>query len=111
MTVKEVLLEEKRPTWIEAKAILDIEFKNARSSKTKCLVIIHGYGSSGVGGTLRSRTRSYLREKLKNKSIKRFVFGENFWMYDPDSRYLINTYPDLSYYYNKRNEGITIVEI
>ena len=111
MIVKEILLEENRPTWIEAKSILDIEIKNGKKSKVKCLVIVHGYGSSGVGGTLKGRTRSYLRDKLKNKEIKLVVYGEKFEMYDPDSRYLINTYPDLSYCYGGFNQGITIVEL
>lgn len=111
MKVYEILLEENRPTWIEAKSILDIEFRNAKTNKTKCFVIIHGYGSSGVGGVLKSRTRSYLRDKKKNKEVKIVVYGENFEMYDPDSRYLMNTYKDLSPYYDKHNQGITIVEL
>ena len=93
MKVRELVLEERMPTWIEAKSILDIELKNAKFNKTKCLVIVHGYGSSGVGGTLKTRTRSYFRNKLSQKAIKTLVYGERFEMYDKDSRDLILKFP------------------
>ena len=48
------------------------------NSKKTCVYIIHGYGSSGKGGIIRQKVRSYLNAQLKNGKIKTVVNGEDF---------------------------------
>lgn len=40
------------------------------NSKKTCIYIIHGYGSSGKGGVIRQKVRSFLNAQVKNGKIK-----------------------------------------
>ena len=48
------------------------------NSKKTCIYIIHGYGSSGKGGVIRKKVRSFLNAQLKNDKIKAVIYGEEF---------------------------------
>lgn len=101
-------LEEGRPFVYEALAM--IEFRLGQIKKGSIIVIIHGYGSSGKGGKIRGAVRSWLKEQLQYQTVKTVVYGENFDMFDADSRELHRKDPQLAKYYGRRNKGITIVE-
>ena len=74
MAVKEINVEN-RFTSDEALAYMKQVLSN---SKKTCLYIIHGYGSSGKGGVIRQKVRSFLNAQLKNCKIKTVVNGEDF---------------------------------
>jgi hypothetical protein len=42
----------------------------------KVIKIIHGYGSSGVGGAIKHMIHQSLNEKVRNQEIKAFIPGE-----------------------------------
>jgi len=44
--------------------------------KVTAVKVIHGYGSSGVGGALRQGIRKSLISRRKEGSVKAVVFGE-----------------------------------
>lgn len=79
--------------------------------KEKVIKIIHGYGSSGKGGLIKSSVHSLLRQKKENHQIKAFIPGEALWDlkgYDQ----VIQTYKHLIQYdedYKKGNDGITYI--
>ena len=52
-------LEQGMPTVEQAKQRLIAELGRARASGTKAVKLIHGYGSSGVGGKLRIGIRQF----------------------------------------------------
>jgi DNA-nicking Smr family endonuclease len=63
-SVVTVNLEMGHPTVEEARRLLKAELEKCRSRKVTAVKVIHGYGSSGVGGALRQGIR--LRRKLEH---------------------------------------------
>lgn len=71
-------LEAGRPARNEALLRLDYELRRARDAKAVVIKLIHGYGSSGVGGVLREVIQDALRQKMREGSIRAFVAGEDW---------------------------------
>jgi hypothetical protein len=98
------------PSVHEALQRLDRELELARQEKTALLKIVHGYGSSGVGGDIRIAVQRRLQELVQNGGIRGFIFGENWSKSDQATWRLLQTRaelksdPDLG----RRNQGITI---
>ncbi|MGB3210508.1 MAG: hypothetical protein WBB19_07350 [Desulforhopalus sp.] len=75
------------------------------------LTLIHGYGSSGKGGAIRSECRKML-DFLKSKGqISEYITGEDFSKRSGLVRSLLRRYPQLGAdkHLNKGNRGITLV--
>ena len=60
--VRELNLELGRPDAAEAIRRLAAEVEAARKMGTPAMKLIHGYGSSGKGGRLRTACRTWLRQ-------------------------------------------------
>lgn len=85
--VREINLELGRPYVEEAIKRLIFELKRSASMKDVTVVkIIHGYGSSGTGGKIRTATRKYLTECQARGDIRSFITGEKFSIFDEDTR-------------------------
>lgn len=106
-----VNLEDGMPTLDQAQRQLTSELARARASGAKAVKLIHGYGSSGVGGKLRIGVRQFLGTKKRQNTIKLFVSGEDWDIFHADSRQLLELCPDLSRDRDlgRGNPGITIV--
>jgi hypothetical protein len=101
------------PTAEEARTRLATEIDVARKKGIGLLKIVHGYGSTGKGGTLRKSLRTMLLRMQHEGKIGRVIFGESWDLFDEPSRNLIERYPlirgdrDLG----QSNAGITVVEV
>ena len=106
-----VTLKAGMPTVEEARARLKAEIDKARRSGLVALKIIHGYGSSGVGGSLKHGIRRSLRKRVKEGRIRAFVGGEEWDIFDDSTRLILDACPELANDNDLRgyNEGITIV--
>ena len=104
-------LEMGMPTWEQAERRLINEINNARKMGVKVLKVIHGYGSTGAGGKLKSETRKLLADRKRRNLIRSFVPGEEWSRNSAAARDLLSTYPVLKndMDLNRGNEGITIV--
>jgi hypothetical protein len=71
-------LEVGRPARNEALLRLDFELRRARQANALVVKLIHGYGSSGVGGVLREVIQDALRQKQRQGTIRAFVAGEDW---------------------------------
>lgn len=111
VTMMMVNLEENMPTVEQAERRLIGELGRARASGAKAVKLIHGYGSTGVGGKLRSSIRQFLGAKKRRNTIKAFVPGEEWDIFNEESRRLLEACPDLSRDRDlgRGNPGITIV--
>ena len=58
-------LEDGMPSVPQALARLAAELQSAQRRKIKVLKLVHGYGSSGVGGDLRISIQSKLRQMVE----------------------------------------------
>ena len=106
-----VNLEEGMPTAEQAERRLISELGRARASGAKVVKLIHGYGSSGVGGKLRISVRQFLGAKKRRNTIKALVPGEEWDIFNDESRRLLEACPDLSRDRDlgRGNPGITLV--
>jgi hypothetical protein len=109
--VRVINLEEGFPTRDQAYQKLEAALARARKDGIPVLKVIHGYGSSGVGGVLRFAIRSFLRQRKEVKEIAMFVNGESWSSFDERSKALLAKAPDLllDSDLGRANKGITIV--
>lgn len=111
MQVKEINLEEGMPTCDEALNELKTSIQSAKQSKYKCLIIIHGYGSSGKGGKIREKVRQWLNAQVRNGKLKAVINGEDFNIFTPKALELKNKYKELESLLRVTNHGVTVVEL
>lgn len=106
-----VILKAGMPTVEEARARLKSEIEKAKRSGMIALKIIHGYGASGVGGSLRPAIRKSLRKRVKEGQIQAFVAGEAWDIFEESTRQILEECPELGHDadLNRYNEGITVV--
>lgn len=84
--VRELNLELGRPTVDEALRRLKAELAAAKQMHRPVLKLIHGYGSSGKGGKIRTGCRKYLQVQMESGRIKGVILGERFSIFDEETR-------------------------
>ena len=110
-SVMTINLEEGMPTVAQVQTRLIGELGRSRAAGAKAVKLIHGYGSTGVGGKLRIGVRQFLSVKKRQNKIKSFVSGEEWDIFDEESRNLLESCPDLAKDRDlgRGNPGITLV--
>jgi hypothetical protein len=111
LLIKTVNLKFDLPPVQEALSRLDRELALARQQSNPLLKIVHGYGSSGVGGDIRIAVQKRLSELQKTGEIVACIFGENWAKSNEQTWRLLQACPDLKKDpdLGRRNAGITIV--
>jgi hypothetical protein len=111
--VHTVNLEAGRPGVDDARRRLLAEMDRARGAGVKVLKVIHGWGSSGVGGKLGPAIRKSLRLRVKEGRARLVVAGERFSSDALEGRELAQRHPSVrsDRDFNRANPGITIVEL
>ena len=94
-SVATINVELELPTVEEARRILKAELEKCRSRKVTAVKVIHGYGSSGVGGALREGIRKSLISRRKEGGVRAVVFGENWSIFDATTRFVLEQCPEL----------------
>ena len=110
-TILEVNIKDGMPTVDVALNRLEMALK-PYGKRSKLIKIVHGYGSTGVGGKIRTAVRQRLKSKKAMGSIIDFIPGEEFSMFGSATQKALALYhkeltEDRDY--NKSNEGITVV--
>lgn len=100
-----------RPSVHEALQRLDREFARAQHEKCSLLKLIHGYGSSGAGGDIRTAVQKRLLELCQAGQIRGCIFGENWSKADESTWSLVKLHPELKSdpHLGRANRGITVV--
>jgi len=108
--VKIINLEAGMPTVEQAQIRLLSEIRRARAERATAVKIIHGYGSSGVGGKLRTAMRSYLAQLRRGGKVGCYVAGEDWSVFHSEARELLSGCPELKRDRDleRGNPGITI---
>lgn len=111
VTCKIINLEEGRPTVNVGLLRLDRAIVTARAERTPILKLIHGYGSSGVGGRLREEVWTALDRFKRNGMIADFISGEDFRLSNEASWKLLKHDKTIKEDrdFGRGNRGITIV--
>ena len=109
--IKIINLEDGMPKVEEARLRMQRELQIARQQGYAAVKLIHGYGSSGVGGSLRIELQKELHRLANMGTVRSFVAGEDWRISDEKTWELLKRYPewkrdsDLG----KANKGISIV--
>lgn len=106
--VKEINLERGRPTVDAALRRLVSELHTAKGAGYKALIVVHGYGSSGVGGAIKPAVHHKLRDRSLIGIVRDFVSGEE-WV--NRKAYFFDICPQLRDFstYIAGNRGLTVV--
>jgi len=110
-SIKIIDLEDGMPTVEQARLRMNYELQLARREGYKAVKLIHGYGSSGVGGSLRTELQKSLHRAAREKTIRAFVSGENWRVSDETTWEVLKRFPewkkdsDLG----RGNKGISVV--
>jgi len=109
--IKTVDVKSDMPSVDQALQRLEREIAWARSGKSRLLKVIHGYGSSGVGGEIRIAVQKRLRELADQGEIRSLIFGEDWSKGNEMSWKLLREQPELKDDpdLGRKNFGITIV--
>ncbi|MGD0823664.1 MAG: hypothetical protein ABR908_03715 [Terriglobales bacterium] len=100
------------PTVEQAKRRLLESLYAPRGACGPVVKIIHGYGSSGKGGAIRSAIREQMAEWQRAGKVLKVVAGENWSIFDADSQDLRQRYGFLAKDedLDRGNAGMTLVE-
>ncbi|QHI73251.1 Smr/MutS family protein [Aminipila terrae] len=106
--VKEINLERGKPAVDEAMRKFVNELTTAKRMGFRALVVVHGYGSSGVGGTIKIALQSKLKEGSLRGVIRDYAGGEE-WI--NCKRRFIEVCPQLKDFstYVEGNRGLTVI--
>jgi len=110
-TFAELNLEEDMPTVNAAMCFLKRALDLHKSYHHECVLVIHGYGSSGKGGAICAQAHQWLRAQERKGKLKTVIFGENFSIFDSKSRELKKRFRELAPFADSYNHGVTIVEL
>lgn len=110
---KIVNLESGRPVAEIAVNKMTEVLEDARRNGITIVTLIHGYGSSGKGGVIRSECRKTLDYMRSKGTIEDYIVGEEFYKRSGRVKYLLRKYPQLEQdrNLNRNNRGITLVVI
>ncbi len=107
----EINIKEDMPLATESIDSLKRALTRYKNNRTHFVVIIHGYGSTGKGGVIRQKARSYLMAQKAKGAIKKVVFGEEMTIFNPEALALKQHCKSLDCYMETCNHGITIIEL
>ena len=111
--IYEVNIKQGLPTVDTAMKYVEQAFSRAKAYGYPVVKLIHGYGSSGSGGKIKTAVHRELSKYKSAGKIREFVAGENFTLFDPATQRIIAAYPDITRDgdYLKTNQGITVILI
>jgi len=104
-------LKSDMPSVSEALQRLELGLANAHRQRASLLKVIHGYGSSGVGGDIRIAVQKRLRDLCDAGEIRACIFGEDWGKSDEVTWKLVRDRPEVKNDpdLGRRNRGITVV--
>ena len=107
----EVNLELGMPFADQAIKRLTFEIHHSRAMGCTVLKIIHGYGSSGKGGKIRTESRKYLTRLKRQGEIRDFVKGEQFSIFEEATRQAFARCEELrrDHDLDRYNNGVTFI--
>ena len=111
--IYEVNIKQGLPAVDTAMKYFEQAISRAKAYGYPVIKLIHGYGSGGSGGKIKTAVQRELIKYKNTGKILEFVAGENFTLFDPATQRIIAAYPDITRDsdYLKANPGITVILI
>lgn len=106
--VKEINLEYGQPTVDMALRSMVSQLSTCKGQGYKAVILIHGYGSSGVGGSIKTAVQNKLKEPALSGIVRACCSGEHW---HEKKREMVGICQPLSNYNRKieGNQGVTVV--
>lgn len=106
--VREINLEYGSPTVDTAVRNMVSQLGTCKGQGCRAVILVHGYGSSGIGGGIKTAVRSKLRESSLSGIVRSYCGGEHW--YDRKKEFL-GLCQSLADYQRKieGNLGVTVV--
>jgi hypothetical protein len=106
--VKEINLEYGSPTVDMAVRNMVSQLGTCKGQGYKAVILVHGYGSSGTGGGIKTAVKSKLKESSLSGIVRSCCGGENWY---EKKKELLGICQPLSDYQKKidGNPGVTVV--
>ena len=111
MKYTEINIKEDMPQVADAMKYLQDSIARLKRDKCECVLIIHGYGSTGKGGAICQKARQWLKAQERNGKVKSVVFGEEFTLFNFKALELKNKHRNLEQLMHVCNNGVTVVEL
>lgn len=111
MSVRTFIVKAGMPSLDEARRLVVEEIRRSRREKVRVLKVVHGWGSTGKGGTLCIGLRKSFKLRRKEGVIRDFIPGEDFSIFNQTVLDLLEAVPQLrgDPDLNATNEGITLL--
>ncbi len=111
MAASIINIEEGLPRVDGAMKKLKLELNTMRRIGINQVKVIHGYGSAGTGGSLKSATHECLRSMMGEGRIKAYCPGEQFGPFERVGRSVIEICPAFRSDpdWARSNDGVTVV--
>ena len=109
--LREVNIKSGMPIVDDAIRRITYNIKNAGALGVSAIKLIHGYGSTGKGGAIRTETHKYLERQKQRGQIKDYIKGEDFSIFNEATRKAFAACDGLrrDCDIERHNNGITIV--
>ena len=109
--LKEVNIKYDMPTSADAVKRVTYNIRNGKRWGCSAIKIIHGYGSTGKGGKIRTEIRRYLENQKTKGFIRDYIPGEDFSIFSDGTRKAFDLCDDLRHDEDleRFNNGITII--
>lgn len=107
----EINIKEGMPLAVDALNYLKSSMERCRRNRYGCVLIIHGYGSTGKGGVIHDQARQWLKAQERNGKMRTVIYGEDFSIFNAKARELKKRYPELEQLFRVCNHGVTVVEL
>ena len=110
-TLREINIKSDMPVVDVAIKRITFQIRSLKASGAAAVKIIHGYGSTGTGGKIRTAAREYLAVQKSQKLICDYIAGEDFSIFNESTRRAFLLCDDLrrDRDLDQYNNGITIV--
>ena len=111
MKYTEINIKQGMPMVADAMRYLQAAITKLKKDKYECVLIIHGYGSTGKGGAICEKARQWLKAQERNGKMKAVIFGEDFTLFNFKALDFKNKCRELEKLMSVCNNGFTVVEM
>jgi len=111
MTIYTADIKSDMPTADQALRRVDMALATGRMAGAAAVKLIHGYGSTGRGGVIRTQVRRTLSELRAKGKVKGFIPGEDFSIFNGETLRAFQACPTLRQDCDleRSNNGVTII--
>lgn len=95
MKYTEINIKQNMPLVADAMRYLQGSIAKLKQDKCECMLIIHGYGSTGKGGAICEKARQWLKAQERNGKFKTITFGKDFALFNFKALELKTKYQNL----------------